>query len=104
MAAHGQAIRPLLIEQRLEQMGEDGDRDRRQQKVVAVDPVVLTAAAAVEPPAGRKRAKHVLIGAPCQRLRHAFGLRAGVFCDGVCDFDVGLGRPYPIKRHRMRSP
>ncbi len=90
--------------QPLQQIGEESDRDSRQQKVVAADTLTCAAVPAVEPPSGRKRALHMLIGAPGQRLRHAFDFRAGVFCNGVCDFDVGPGRPYPVKRHGPSSP
>src|SRR5207253_94941 len=76
MAAHGQAVRPPLVKDRLEEMRSEADGQRRQQDVIAVPAVGNGAAAAIHPPTGGDR-----------QLRRPLGARAGVFSDRTCDSD-----------------
>src|SRR5256714_9616649 len=59
---------------------------------------------AIQPPAGGERTKHFFVGAPGHRLRHALGSGVGMFSNGLCDLNIGPGRPHAEKRHRSAIP
>src|SRR4029453_8038177 len=100
MPADHQAVGPLLVEDRLQQMRQKRRGDRRQQDMVAVCAMARASMPAVEPPAGGERANHMLVGAPGKDLGNLFDLRTGVIRNPLRDYDVGPGRPYPKQRHR----
>lgn len=77
MAADRQPVGPLLIEHSLEQVWQRGYDQRRQENMVAGEFRLLVLVARIEPPAGRQRAKNMLIRAPGQRFGRLFGARLG---------------------------
>src|SRR5882757_3127187 len=101
MTANGQAVRPLLIEHGLEEMGNDGHGNGGEHHVVAVATRVRAFVSSIEPPARCQRAKQMLVRAPGEDFGGLFSLRAGVRRNRIRDFNVDLGRAYPIKRHRL---
>src|SRR5260370_20668921 len=101
MTANGQAVRPLLIEHGLEQMGNDGHGNGGEHHVVAVATRVRALVSSIEPPACGQRAQQMLVRAPGEDFGGFFSLRAGMRRNRIRDFNVGLGRAYPIKRHRV---
>jgi hypothetical protein len=103
MAAHGQAIRPALVEGRLEQMRDHADSKSRQQDMVAVPALLKRAAAAIQPPARGERQQHMFVGAPAKPSSRAFGAGAGVLGNGVRDLNVACGGRNPVG-HDHRTP
>jgi hypothetical protein len=96
MAAYGQAVRPPLIEDRLEQMRDSADGKRRQQDVVAVPARARRTAAAIQPPARDERQQHMLVGAQAKPSSRAFGAGTGVFGNGVRNLNVACGGGNPV--------
>src|SRR5258708_26542390 len=101
MTANGRARRALLSGQGPQQMGNDGHGNGGEHHVVAVATRVRALVSSIEPPAGGQRAEQMLGRAPGEDFGGFFSLRAGMRGNRIRDFNVGLGRAYPIKRHRV---
>jgi len=100
MAAHGQTIRALLVEDRFEQMRNQAGRERREEEVVAIPALACGSLAAIQPPCCRGCQEHMFIGAPRQQASRLLGARAGVFRDGIGDGDVASARRDAIGNHQ----
>ena len=62
---HG-AIRPFLVDQPLEEMGQDGGGGHAQNQVIGLPTLIIVGAAGREPKACRDRDEQVFIGDPGQ--------------------------------------
>src|SRR5215212_3859857 len=100
VAADHQTVGTFLVEDRLQQMRQQRNGDRREQDMVAVGAMARALMPAVEPPACGERANEMLVGGPGEDLGNLFDFRTGVVRNLFRDFDVRPGRSYPKQRHR----
>jgi hypothetical protein len=98
--ADHQTVETILVEDRLQEMRQQRNGDRREQDVVAVGAILRASMPAVEPPACGERANDMLVGAPGEDLRNLLDFRTGAVRNPLRDFDVGPGWPYAKQRHR----
>src|SRR5215212_11781321 len=77
MGADHQAVGTFLVEDRLQQMRQQRNGDRREQDMVAVGAMARASMPAVEPPAGSERANDMLVGAPGNDLGNLFDFWIG---------------------------
>src|SRR6267142_6737265 len=94
------SVRTLLIEDFLQDVGENCNRHCRQQDMAAVSPGLHASVSAAEPPTSGQRAKNMLVGSPTQDLGSRLDVGVGVSRNRIRNFDVGLGWSNPEKRHR----
>ena len=78
MSADRPAVRPLLVENSLEQVRQRGRHKRGQQNMIAGATIIRIFATAAKPPTRRQGAEDMLICAPCE----AFAARSspGLVC------------------------
>jgi hypothetical protein len=96
---YGQAVWTLLIEDFLERVGQNRGDDGSHQYMIACASHRYVPGPCVEPPADRKRAKHMFVRTPRQGLRNMFGWSARVRRDTIRYRDVSFGRLHSEKGH-----
>ena len=85
-------IRPGLVEQKFQTMGQQRRCDRDEQSMIADAPQRLAAPARSQPADSCQNQKDLLVSAPRQRARHLLRSRRSVASDRTCDHDIGPGR------------
>ena len=99
MPKHREPVRSLLVENPLESVRQCGGHNGGEKDVIACASDLQVAGSGLEPPSESKGAKHMLVGAPCQRLCDVLDWATGVRGDGVCNRHVCIGRLYSYKCH-----
>jgi hypothetical protein len=85
-------IRPGLVEQKFQTMGQQRRCDRDEQSMIADTPQRLAAPARSQPADSCQNQKDFLVGAPRQRAGHLLRSRSSVAGDKTCDRDIRSGR------------
>jgi hypothetical protein len=86
-------IRPGLIEQKFQSVGQQRGRGRDKQGMITGSPQRLSAPARGKPAGGCQEQEDLLVGAPRQSAGHLLRSRRSVPGDRARDGDVRFGRP-----------